>query len=1041
MISTNSKAVEVRYFFENISVEQGLSNVLVHSIVQDKNGFIWIATEEGLNRFDGYQMEVFRTSDKNSVSDNFIQELYCSNDGIIWIGTSSGGLNSYNPVAGKFHVYNHKDDDNASISSNVVRSIFEDGDGRLWVGTDGGGVSILNRKSGKFENNDNNVLPELILDIKKFGKRILFGTNKGLYYFDSNQNRFGKIDMVLKSGAVEFSVNSIVVDNFRKHLILGTDDGIYFLDKNYVLLKYYNTSTKSFVAGNYVSELNLVSRDILWVGTQSGLSIIELNHNKITNLKNDPAREGTINNNFVRTIFNDKMGNIWIGTAGGGINKYSPHKKRFYKLFHDPEKETSFSHNMTRSIIEDSDGTVWIGTMGGGLNAFVKNSGNRLSFTRSFTYLDNLSPNAITAIYEDRRGALWVGTWGDGIYRFPDYKRNFVNAQKLKSNPPSYHYTKKEGVPGALGSNIIQAIKEDSRGNLWVGSEAGLELFIRSNNTFRLFSHDPFKQESISNNRIQSNCIFEDVQGNLWVGTWNGLNKITAGQLNRQDIKNIKFIRYSHSVLDTNSLSDNRIISIYQNIDGVIWVGTYGGGVNKLEVVKTNNGRKEIFNKFTEADGLNSNVIYGILGDTKGNLWMSTTNGLCMFNPFTADIVNYTKVDGLQSNQFYWGASCKTSDGILFFGGINGLNYFDPIDLKDNEAIPDVYITDFMLFDHSITNSVPNEYFSESILFADKIRLAHDQNVFTISFVALDYTIPEKNSYEYKLEGYDTRWFNTLGKRKVSYNHIEPGKYVFRVRASNNDGYWNNVGAQINIEILPPFWKTLWFLIGIILLIGGVIFYGIYSYIRQLLAIERLRAKLAADLHDSIGASLTEISILSEVISSKLTDKSVEITNNLKLISKKSRQLVDEMSDIVWLVNPKRDSLYDLILRLEDTYSELLSYKGISFRSSNLKSLEKISLSMEQRQNLFLIFKEAINNSITHSVCSDIYLKVECHGKKVKMELNDNGKGFDVYKTDSVHRGNGMENMQKRALNLGGKLVVESVKGEGTKIIYEGIIN
>jgi len=288
------------------------------------------------------------------------------------------------------------------------------------------------------------------------------------------------------------------------------------------------------------------------------------------------------------------------------------------------------------------------------------------------------------------------------------------------------------------------------------------------------------------------------------------------------------------------------------------------------------------------------------------------------------------------------------------------------------------------------------------------------------------------------MEGFDNDWINSGSRRYVTYTNLDPGKYIFRVKGSNNDGIWNDTGAQIAITVLPPLWRTWWFISSAIILIVGIIVLIIYFRIKNLLDIERLRIKLAADLHDNIGSSLTEISILSEVISKKIKTEDNDIKKSLNMISNSSRNLIDNMSDIVWLVNPKRDSLYDLILRLRDIYSELSSYTSISFKSENIKSLEKISLSMEHRQHLYLIFKEAINNSITHGSCSEINLDASVKGGKLQMILKDNGKGF--FPNESSNGGNGLVNMKNRAKIIGGNLDIHSKIGEGTTIKFEGNI-
>ena len=416
---------------------------------------------------------------------------------------------------------------------------------------------------------------------------------------------------------------------------------------------------------------------------------------------------------------------------------------------------------------------------------------------------------------------------------------------------------------------------------------------------------------------------------------------------------------------------------------------------------------------------------------------MSTDDGLSMLNPAEEIFKNFDVTDGLQGNQFFWGAGFKGIGGELFFGGTSGFNAFYPSDLTNNEHIPPVVITDFKILNQPVGIGAKGSPLTKAISLTKEIELSYSQNVFSFEFSALDYSAPNKNRYAYIMQGFDKDWVYSGNRRFVTYTNLDPGKYTFKVIGSNNDGVWNKTGTQLAIIISPPFWRTWWFISSAVIIIGGMIYLIIYYRVKNLIGIERLRAKLAADLHDNIGSSLTEISILSEVISHKINSADDHTKKSLKMISDNSRNLIDNMSDIVWLVNPKRDSLYDLILRLRDTYSELSSYTNISFRSENIKELEKISLSMEHRQHLFLIFKEAINNSISHSKCSQIILEASERGRRLEMTLRDDGIGFE---TSHLSSGNGLANMRNRAKTIGGVLSVLSGNGKGTVVQFNGNI-
>ncbi|MDZ7763013.1 MAG: two-component regulator propeller domain-containing protein [Melioribacteraceae bacterium] len=985
--------------FEHLTPEMGLSQVTAHCILQDSKGFLWFGTEDGLNKYDGYNFTIFRhnENDTNSISDNFIWTLCEDSNQDLWVGTSNGGLNKFDREQQTFTSYKHDPDDPASISQDDVRVIFEDSRKNLWVGTNNGGLNRFNYEDETFVKykysltDENSISHNSIRDIVEDNFGFLWiGTNGGgLNRFNSATEKF-----------VRFTVSPGMFNSISSNFILSL-----LIDKNGTIwigtygrglnkltpstMKFdsyaYEADNENSLINNNVNSLFEDQSGALWIGTEGGLSILNSSEEKFRNISQDPMRPSGLNNNIIRFITGDRSGLIWIGTAGGGINKYNPFSKRFIHYRHNPSDPNSLSSNMIRAVFEDSDGMLWVGTLGGGLNRFINESKNFVHYKHDEDVPASISDNSVTSIYEDRKKTLWIGTWGGGLNRLNSKDKNDRNSFE--------HFTHSSTNPKTVPSNTIQDIYEDSYGNLWIGTESGLSLFVSEENNFIRFQHDSQNSSTISDDRIQSKCIYEDRANNLWIGTWNGLNRISSlEKIDSQNSGEIEFYKYKSSTTEIIGLSDNRIISLYEDPSSspdkiILWVGTVSGGLNRMIITKdpSNNSEQVNIVHYTERDGLPNNAIYGILGDERGNLWLSTNNGLSKFNPNEETFRNYSESDGLQSDQFYWGAYFRSSRGEMFFGGINGLTAFYPEDLKDNRHIPEVYITDFQLFNKPVPISEDSPL-KQSILETDKIELPHDSYVMTFEYVALDYTIPEKNQYIYMLEGYDNDWIPAGNRRFVTYSGVGAGDYTFRVKGSNNDGLWNDEGTSIEVKVLPPFWSTLWFITLLIITITGLIVYFVTARVQQMLAVERLRTKLAADLHDNIGSSLTEISILSEVISKKLKNEDQSVQKNLKRISEDSRSLIDRMSDIVWLVNPKRDTLYDLILRLEDTYSELLAMTNISFTSKNLKSLEKVSLSMEHRQHLFLIFKEGINNSITHSNCSEITLDAHINGKNLETD-------------------------------------------------------
>ena len=1014
--------------FDHLSIEHGLSQITVHSILEDNKGFLWFGTEDGLNRYDGYEFVVYRNNpnDSNSISDNFVWSIFEDSDNIIWVGTNNGGLNKYDYSSNSFITYLN----NSTTGGNNIRVIFEDSKKNLWIGTNSAGLFRYDRNNDTFTKVLSDYLDNLsVRAISEDSENTMwFGTDmNGLFAYDTNKEKISHYTN-LNSKLTSNSIWALVSDQ-QSNIWIGTYNGG---------LNKFNKLTNTFssfqandsgnnLINNNITSLSHDNNNNLWIATEGGLSIYLKDKNEFINYKHSLSDLRSLSNSFLRGILKSKSNLIWIGTVGGGVNKLNLNKK-FNQFNHNPTDENSLSHNMIRAIEGDSKGNIWIGTLGNGINRYDR---EKNIFQRFNSKSAGLSEDVVTSILEDNNKNLWVGTWGGGLNKI-----KFSTSEKKYRINKIDIYKNNAGNSQSISSDIVQDIYEDSKGNLWIGTEDGLNLYNSKQKTFFNFKHNSEDALSISDNRIQSSCIVEDKYGYLWIGTWNGLNRLKISD----DIKELQKNNFEH-FNKGNGLSENRIISIYEDLEIsdslVLWIGTIGGGLNKF-VLHTNGDSiyEYSITNFTIEDGLPSNVVYGILGDPEGNLWLSTNNGISKFDPKLNDFRNYNIEDGLQSNQFFWGAAHSTKDGEFFFGGINGLNSFNPTQLLENKNIPPLFITKCTIEsldgkDKIILDNV------EDLSISGGIELPYNNYNLKFEFTALDLTTPSRNLYKYILENYDEKWTENSYLNSVIYTSIDEGDYVFNVLGSNNDGLWNTKGASFNLSIKTPYWKTWWFILTIVLAISGMIVYFVITQIKNLLAVERLRTKLAADLHDNIGSSLTEISILSEVITSRLHTEDKEVINYLEKISTKSRKLIDKMSDIVWLVNPQRDSLYDLILRLQDTYADLLSDTEISFRCENLKSLEKVSLNMEHRQHLFLVFKEAINNAVTHSNCSEILLKANVSSKILRMVLEDNGTGFSF---DGDYTGNGLKNMKNRAKKISGKLKINSTVGKGTVVEYIGHI-
>jgi hypothetical protein len=521
--------------------------------------------------------------------------------------------------------------------------------------------------------------------------------------------------------------------------------------------------------------------------------------------------------------------------------------------------------------------------------------------------------------------------------------------------------------------------------------------------------------------------MLQDSDGYYWIATQIGLNRVMFSGMSAQAPNPAisAITKYYHEPDNPRSLSNSYVLSVHETENGDLWFGTMQG----LSGIRKDDRDDPVFVRYFIKNGLPNDVVYGILEDTHGNLWLSTNSGISRFNPRDETFKNYDTRDGLHGNEFNSGAYTRTTEGTFIFGGVNGATEFHPDSLTDNPFVPPIVITAFNIFDEPA--QLPY-----SILSTGEITLSHRDNYFSFEFASLDFSAPERIRYAYMLEGLDENWTSAGPRRFAGYTHIAPGEYIFKVKGTNGDGVWNDNHTFVRIVITPPFWRTWWFILLIVLAIGSGISLIIVFRVRQLLKFERLRSTIAADLHDDIGAGLTEISIMGDVIARKLPDQTKAlVASEMQNIGSTSRSLIAGMSDIVWLVNPKRDSLHDLIARLGDAYKEPLAARDISFSIQNLESLKNVRLNMEYRQHLFLIFKEAINNSLKHSGAAEIVLTVKLRGKRLSMKLSDNGKGFDGEKASS---GNGLQNMRMRAERLGGILQIASSCGSGTVVEFKG---
>ena len=804
--------------FEQLFLEQGLSQSIVKSICQDKYNFMYFGTEDGLNRYDGYNFKIIRHNPKNpnSLSYNDINALCVDSKGIIWIGTFNAGLNRYDQSKNIFTRFHFERDNPNSISHNNINAIYEDRLGNIWIGTDYGlNKLIIDTVKNKFSfihfihesNKLNSISGNTILSIyqDKSGN-IWLGTDNGLNKLSKENITKSSPEFIsfkFKANDGQSLSNNIVrsiLQDITGNLWIGTDNGLnrLLLNSNpYKFIRYKNDpKNSSSISHNQIYSLCEDNNGSLWIGTNGGgLNIYDKISNKFIRYINDPLNTHTLSYNEIRAIYKDRSGIMWIGTYGAGLDKVTRGTRQFYQYMHRPNDSNSLSHPIVWAIYNDKDGYLWIGTHGGGLDRLDRKRNEYRHYRNNPGDLNSLSSDFVRNIIEDVDGSLWIGTNGGGLNKFDrktgKFKRYLNNALDTTS----------------IALNAIRKIYIDKSGTLWIGTYGnGLDKFNREYETFSHYKNDPNNPGSISNNFVRD--IYEDKAGNFWIGT-------EGGGLNKFDRERGTFISFKSDSQSKSKINNDYIFSIYEDLLGNLWIGTWGGGLNKF------NPKTGAFKYYTSKDGLSSDALYGILADENGNLWISSNKGLSRFNPHNNSFKNFTASDGLQGNEFNGGAYFKNKDGEMFFGGINGLNSFYPQNIKDNDYIPQVIITSFQKFNQEVKLDKPISEIKD-------IKLTYQDYVFSFEFASLDFAAPQKNKYAYKMEGLDKDWiFTSSDKRFASYTTLKPGNYTFRVKGTNSDGLWNEEGASINILIAPPYWRTWWFnmLISFLVIVFGFIFY------------------------------------------------------------------------------------------------------------------------------------------------------------------------------------------------------------------------
>ncbi len=768
--------------FQHLTIENGLSQSSAMKLVLDSKGFLWVGTYDGLNRYDGVDFSIYRTDPDNiqSISDVNIRALYVDSKGVLWVGTKNGGLNRYNAEDDTFTRFLANENDPLSLPDNEVRAVLEDEHGRLWVGTYDG-LAIMNKSSQSFvtyrlfKDDSRGKTEVLSLSDDVMADSLLVGTSRGLYRLSPDSGAFERISLSSEEGDA-YKIQCLYLEN-KTILWVGTElHGLFKVDLA-------NMQTTHALDDLAVWSFLKDRRGVLWVGTNKGLyakgelsGIMDPEKNSFSVFTFDPMDPRSLSNNDVLALLEDRSGILWVGTYAGGLNKLSPKALAFRLYRHVSENPASLSGNEVSSISVDTDNILWVGTRNNGLNKVDRKNGKVTVFKHDPNDESSISQNEITAVFNDSMGRLWVGTADNGL--------NLVD----KTTGTCVHYRNDPTNPASLSQDKIWWITEGSEGFLWIGtSKGGMNRFNPTTGECKRYRHDPDNPNSISHDRVRN--IYEGADGFLWIGTNAGLNRF--------DRKTETFEHWTHDPNNPSSISNNRVTPILEDGEGFLWIGT-DDGLNRFD------RKTEQFTRFSPRDGLANSGIQGLLRDADGALWMSTFKGISRLDMRNGEVRNYSVKDGLQGIEFWMNAYFQDATGRMYFGGLNGLNSFDPEFIHVNSHEPPVVLTGCRVMNKPLPNS-------KAPWALETIQLDYNDLVLSIDFAGLDFADPQKNQYAYKLEGFDREFVHVGNTHSATYTNLDPGRYVFTVRAANDDGVWNELGKSLTIVVTPPFWKTIWF--------------------------------------------------------------------------------------------------------------------------------------------------------------------------------------------------------------------------------------
>lgn len=957
----------MQYKFDNYSIRDGLSQSTVYSILQDSTGYIWAGTRDGLNRFDGHTFKVFQPKDgENALTERTIRALENGSGNEIWLGTDGGGVVQYNPKENQFYSICTYMKATCNEALNILSLTYRDS--ILWAGTRENGLIAFDLRLGKQQK----LMEGETVWVLEFGTdNVLYaGTSSGVFRIQGEQA------YPFMTGLV---VYSLYFDEHNKHLWVGTEnEGVKVFDSN------LNRVTNAYKSLNQIQarSINAIAEgpdNSIWLGSSSsGIFVFNIDDKSVNRISADVNNDQSLSENNIRSFFKDRTGVLWIGTNTSGISNYSQHRYIF-SHYGDLRGDDRFSGTVVLSFEELHTGEILVGTERNGLSRFNPKNGR-------YDKVNFLAQTTVVCLMEDSKNNLWVGSDGAGLFfigtgDYPDF-----------DNP--------EMIKDLTDLSILSLMEMDDR-TLLAGTYQGLN-WIRDRKVVKQAFSETDHPDKLQDDRILA--LYKENGEDFWVGTY-------AGGLSFYDASEQKFTTYQKNQQE-GSISSNRVQVIHKDKQGNLWLGTYNG-------LNLFNATQKTFEVFKEDEGLPSEVIYGILEDQSGHLWLSTNNGLSRFNPETRVFKNYTVADGLQSNEFNGGAFLKTNSGLMYFGGIKGFNILEPDYLPENTLNFNTALTGFSVEGDKIE-------FRHS---GDNHSFGYQSNYFLFEFSSLEYSKPDKHEFRYKLFGFDDEWVNLGKNRSVNFSGLPPGSYQFIVQGTNGDEKWGSPSQPLRFSITPPFWQTNVFRFSAFIVLFGILYVAYRYRTYYLLKEERTRNRIARDLHDDLSATLSSISFFSEAAKRIHAQQGGEPNRYLRKIDESANEAKEKINDIIWAIDPSNDDWSVFLKKCKRFAADTLDSKEIKYTLDIDDTLD-IPVRLEVRQNLWLIFKETINNTVKHAQASQVYVRLGRNRNQIELEIRDNGIGFDASQEKTGH---GINNLYYRTEQINGKITLETLPGKGTK--------